>query len=179
MGVIYSSYEYPKDKSKIVKLEDIPTFPTNESSDGTFEVSSQNFALHQTKLRDHFDAQIDNLKSHLNMYFLFDSYDKKNGLILKDLEKKLVQQKKDLLKDTEYKDIMSENISIKNEEIEKQLRYKKIYIFLIVFFIILIIASFIFIVIKLDNYSDYNQGKLLNKKLNTELNQFLKKNIKN
>ena len=34
---------------------------------------------------------------------------------------------------------MSENISIKNEEIEKQLRYKKIYIFLIVFFIILII----------------------------------------
>ena len=67
---------------------------------------------------------------------------------------------------------MSENISIKNEEIEKQLRYRKIYIFLIVFFIILIIASFIFIVIKLDNYSDYNQGKLLNKKLNTELNQF-------
>ena len=30
MGVIYSSYEYPEDKSKIVKLEDIPTFPTND-----------------------------------------------------------------------------------------------------------------------------------------------------
>ena len=40
MGVIYSSYEYPQDKSKIVKLEDIPTYPTNKSSDGTVEVSS-------------------------------------------------------------------------------------------------------------------------------------------
>ena len=77
MGVIYSSYEYPQDKSKIVKLEDIPTFPTNESSNGTVEANKLEFSLHQTKLRDHFDAQIDNLKSHLNMYFLFDSMIKK------------------------------------------------------------------------------------------------------
>ena len=36
------------------------------------------------------------LDSYLNLYQLFDGYDSKNSIVIKDLEKKLINQKNEL-----------------------------------------------------------------------------------
>ena len=66
-------------------------------------------------LDTYFNRQIDKLKQYMNMYFLYDGYDSKNVIILKDLEKKLLNQKKDLKLLYEKKDNLRSNIDYSND----------------------------------------------------------------
>merc|ERR1712216_288363 len=47
-------------------------------------------------VQKHFENQLRMLDSYLNLYQLFDGYDSKNAIVIKDLENKLITQKDEL-----------------------------------------------------------------------------------
>ena len=98
-------------------------------------------------LDTYFNRKIDKLKQYMNMYFLYDGYDSKNVIILKDLEKKLLNQKKDLKLLYEKKDNLRSNIDYSNDTTIKDNKQKNIYIVNIVILVLISIILFMIILV--------------------------------
>jgi hypothetical protein len=113
----------------------------------------------------HFENQIDLLRSYLNLYQLFDGYDSKNSIVLKDLEKKLINQKKELKLLYETRDKLHSNLDYSKLKFEEHKTKKKNFTILITLFAITFFVILFFIVNELRYYllEDYNNiNNLLN-----------------
>lgn len=97
-------------------------------------------------LDNYFDIQIDKLKQYMNMFFLYDGYDSKNFIILKDLEKKLLNQKKDIKLLYEKKDNLRSTIDYSKEEIIEDKNKNTIYIINIIILVLICIILFVIII---------------------------------
>ena len=65
------------------------------------------------------------LDSYLNLYQLFDGYDSKNSVVIKDLEKKLINQKDELKLLYETKDKLHSNLEYSKSRFENHQGKKK------------------------------------------------------
>ena len=92
------------------------------------------------------------------MYFLYDGYDHKNSIILKDLEKKFLNQKKELKLLYERKDKLRSNIDYSTESLLKEEKNNKLYIANIFILVVISIVLFVFIVINLRPYIVINSN---------------------
>ena len=87
------------------------------------------------------------------MYFLYDGYDNKNTIILKDLEKKFVNQKQDLKLLYEKRDKLRSNLDYSKEDLLNQKKKNKLYLANIFILVFISIVLFVAIIIKLRGYS--------------------------
>ena len=91
----------------------------------------------------HFINQIDLLTSYLNLYQLFDGYDSKNSIVIKDLEKKLNNQREELKLLYEARDKLRHNLDDSKYKIENNVgKSKNLNIAIVVFAVSLIIILF-------------------------------------
>ena len=86
------------------------------------------------------------------MYFLYDGYDHKNSVILKDLEKKFLNQKKEIKGLYEKKDKLRSNLDYSNEDLIKENKKNRFYTINI---FILVIISIVLFVVNLINLRPY------------------------
>ena len=135
-------------------------------------------------LEEHFENQVEKLKAYISMYFLYDGYDHKNSVILKDLEKKLVNQKKELKQLYEKKDMLRNNLDESKDDLIKEKKKNKLYVINIFILLIISIVLFVLIIIKLRPYSELDSNSsnnssnnistsFLNKKSNNMLNKLI------
>ena len=92
------------------------------------------------------------------MYFLYDGYDHKNSVILKDLEKKFINQKKELKGLYEKKDQLRSNLDYSNEDLIKENKKNKFYTINIFVLVVISIALFVANVIHLRPYIVINSN---------------------
>ena len=147
MGAI-QSVNYPNDEPQRLELSKLPAISVKKKTNGgEFNVVTNVPEVHV--LEEHFNAQIENLKAYINMYFLYDGYDHKNSIILKDLEKKFLNQKKELKLLYEKKDTLRGNIDYSKEEFIKDENKNKIYIINILILVVISIGLFVGILINI------------------------------
>ena len=156
MGAI-QSVNYPNDEPQRLELSKLPAISVKKKTNGgEFNVVTTVPEVHV--LEEHFNAQIENLKAYINMYFLYDGYDHKNSIILKDLEKKFLNQKKELKLLYERKDKLRSNIDYSTESLLKEEKNNKLYIANIFILVVISIVLFVFIVINLRPYIVINSN---------------------
>ena len=159
MGAI-QSINYPKDSPQKMSANSLPGITSQESisSDGSgVEVILVNKSDIKV-VEKHFKNQMDVLKSYLNMYLLFDGYDNKNTVVIKDLEKKLNNQKKELKELYESRDKLRSNIDYSHLKFNESQSKKKILTILIIIFCISLPIILIFIINELRHYTVINQN---------------------
>ena len=76
------------------------------------------------------------------MYFLYDGYDHKNSVILKDLEKKFINQKKELKGLYEKKDQLRSNLDYSKDDLIKENKNK---FYTINIFVLVVISIVLFV----------------------------------
>ena len=139
MGAAHS-VNYPGEESSnavdnnlpIINLRQTPT-PTsaNNSSSNNSQTSNQLQKSLDTKrniVRSHFKALQEKLETTLKMHLLLDNYENKNSIIIKDLDKKLIIQQKELKDLKESNSKIRQLIDYNRENIDKNSTNKKIVI---------------------------------------------------
>ena len=156
MGAVQSVI-YPNDEPQRLDLSQLPSISIKKRTSGeTIVIASSVPEINV--LEEHFLYQIENLKAYINMYFLYDGYDHKNSIILKDLEKKFLNQKEELKSLYEKKDNLRSNIDYSNEDLVNQKKKNKIYSANIFILVVISIVLFVFIVINLRPYVVINSS---------------------
>ena len=150
MGAVQSVI-YPNDEPQRLDLSQLPAISVKKKTEG------QNIIIATTvpevnALEEHFDAQLENMRAYISMYFLYDGYDHKNSVILKDLEKKFVNQKDELKGLYEKKDKLRSNIDYSNDDLIKEQKKNRFYIINIFVLVVISIALFVANVIHLRPY---------------------------
>ena len=92
------------------------------------------------------------------MYFLYDGYDHKNSVILKDLEKKFINQKKELKGLYEKKDQLRSNLDYSKDDLIKENKKNKFYTINIFVLVVISIVLFVANVIHLRPYVIINSN---------------------
>ena len=158
MGAIQSSIgavKYPNDDPQSLNNNDLPNISTTTNGDGNVEMSKTSYLVEDNEvmginiLEDHFNSQVEKLRAYLNMFFLYDGYDNKNAIILKDLKKNFLIQKKKLKLLYEKKDNLISNIDYSKEEFVKDENKNKIYIINILILVVISIGLFVGILINI------------------------------
>lgn len=182
MGAV-QSYIYPNDEPQRMDISELPSISIRRiQQENRFTILAPVPELHI--LEEHFENQVEKLKAYISMYFLYDGYDHKNSVILKDLEKKLINQKKELKKLYEKKDMLRNNLEESKDDLIKEKKKNKLYVINIFILLIISIVLFILIIIKLRPYSELDSNSsnnssnnistsFLNKKSNNMLNKFI------
>lgn len=153
MGAI-QSINYPNDYPQKLSANDLPEINVEDVlNSGELGQAVRIDSLDIKVIEKHFKNQIQLLKSYLNMYLLFDGYDNKNGIVIKDLEKKLINQKKELKKLYETKDKLMSNLDYTKVKYVENKNKKKIFNILIIIFSITLPIIFIFIINELRHYT--------------------------
>lgn len=158
MGGI-QSVNYPSDYPQKLSPNNLPEITaTNENRGGTTGsvtiVSRGDIKL----VEKHFENQLQMLDSYLNLYQLFDGYDSKNSIVIKDLEKKLLNQKKELKLLYETKDKLHSNLDYSKTKFNKyQNTQRNLNILIIILAISLPIIIF-FILNEFRNYLEYQNN---------------------
>lgn len=163
MGAI-QSVNYPGDYPQKLSPNSLPEISVVNLNTGLNGSSSSVTLVDRGDIKvvqKHFENQLDLLRSYLNLYQLFDGYDSKNSIVLKDLEKKLLNQKKELKLLYETKDKLHTNLDYSKSKFEEHNTKKKnLNILLILFAIIFsVILFFIFNELRyylLENYNINN-----------------------
>ena len=92
------------------------------------------------------------LDSYLNLYQLFDGYDSKNSIVIKDLEKKLINQKKELKLLYETRDKLHTDLDYTKLNYDKLQNKKRNFNILIVILSVSLVILIIFILNEFRNY---------------------------
>lgn len=151
MGAVQSVI-YPNDEPQRLDVSELPSISISKRGTGE-EITIFTTVPEVNVLEEHFKSQLENLKAYINMYFLYDGYDHKNSIILKDLEKKFVNQKRDLKLLYEKRDQLRSNLDYSEEDLLKQKKKNKLYLANIFILVLISIVLFVAIVIKLRGYS--------------------------
>jgi len=94
---------------------------------------------------------VQELKTSMELYLLYDNYNVKNSVIIKDLTKKYENQMKELKKQNEKNDLLSHNINILKNKITKNNNTNTALLVFIIIFVILIILLGVLIYLKYKN----------------------------
>tara|TARA_B100000035_G_C20724882_1_gene432891 strand:+ start:113 stop:589 length:477 start_codon:yes stop_codon:yes gene_type:complete len=156
MGAVQSVI-YPNDEQQRLLTDLIPEISTKKRTKGTVEYIVGGVPEMHV-IEEHFDYQLDKLKAYINMYFLYDGYDNKNSVILKDLEKKFVNQKKELKLLFEKKDKLRSDIDYSKGHFENEKKKNKIMLINIFILVVISIVFFVFIVKNLRAYVIINSN---------------------
>lgn len=151
------SVNYPGEESSnavdnnlpIINLRETP-MPTFNYSDSSFQMSNQlqrSLATKKNIVRSHFKALQEKLESTLKMHLLFDNYENKNSVIIKDLDKKLIIQQKELKDLKESNSKIRQLIDYDRENIDKNSSNKKI-VFAINIILTLSLMTLIILILK-------------------------------
>jgi hypothetical protein len=84
---------------------------------------------------------LEKIKASMDMYLLYDNYNLKNTVIIKDLEKKLLNQNADVKTDSEQIDKLKFNINNLKENIETNTNIK-LYLLIVIILALLLIIIF-------------------------------------
>lgn len=95
--------------------------------------------------------KVQKLKTSMELYLLYDNYNVKNSVIIKDLTKKYENQMKELKKQNEQNDMISHNINILKNKIIKNNNINTTLLVFIIIFVILIILLGVLIYLKYKN----------------------------
>ena len=175
MGAV-QSYIYPNDEPQRMDISELPPIPVRRVR-GVNRITIFTPVPELHVVQEHFESQVEKLKAYISMYFLYDGYDQKNSVILKDLEKKLINQKKELKELYEKKDMLRNNLDDSKEDVIKEKKKNKIYIINIFILLIISIVLFINIIIKLRPYYDGNNINNISKNnISNALNNLVKSN---
>ena len=156
MGAVQSVI-YPNDEPQRLDLSQLPAISIKKKTSGENIIIAT--SVPEVKaLEDHFNSQLENLRAYISMYFLYDGYDNKNAIILKDLEKKFLNQKKELKLMYEKKDQLRSNIDYFNEDLNNEQKKNRFYTINIFVLVVISIALFIAIVIHLRPYIIINSN---------------------
>mgnify|MGYP001393708377 CR=1 FL=1 len=156
MGAVQSVI-YPNDEPQRLDISQLPAISIKKKSNGENIIIATSVP-EVNVLEEHFDAQLENLKAYISMYFLYDGYDHKNTVILKDLEKKFINQKKELKGLYEKKDQLRSNLDYSNEDLIKENKKNKFYTINIFILVVISIALFVANVIHLRPYVIINSN---------------------
>jgi hypothetical protein len=151
MGAVQSVI-YPNDEPQRLEVSELPSISISKRGTGD-EITISTTVPEVNVLEEHFKSQLENLKAYINMYFLYDGYDNKNTIILKDLEKKFVNQKQDLKLLYEKRDKLRSNLDYSKEDLLNQKKKNKLYLANIFILVFISIVLFVAIIIKLRGYS--------------------------
>ena len=163
------SVNYPGEESSnavdnnlpIINLRETP-MPTFNYSDSSFQMSNQlqrSLATKKNIVRSHFKALQEKLESTLKMHLLFDNYENKNSVIIKDLDKKLIIQQKELKDLKESNSKIRQLIDYDRENIDKNSSNKKI-VFAINIILTLSLMTLIILILKKKGLLDPILNKL-------------------
>ena len=86
------------------------------------------------------------------MYFLYDGYDNKNSVILKDLEKKFTNQKKELKLLFEKKDKLRSDLDYSKENLDSKKKKNKL---IIANIFVLVVISLVLLILIIKNLRSY------------------------
>jgi hypothetical protein len=156
MGAVQSVI-YPNDEPQRLDISQLPAISVKKKSNGENIVIATSVP-EVNALEEHFNAQLENLKAYISMYFLYDGYDHKNSVILKDLEKKFINQKKELKGLYEKKDQLRSNLDYSNEDLIKENKKNKFYTINIFVLVVISIVLFVANVIHLRPYVIINSN---------------------
>jgi len=156
MGAVQSVI-YPNDEPQRLDVSQLPAISIKKKSDGE-DIVIVSSVPEVNVLEEHFHNQLENLKAYISMYFLYDGYDHKNSVILKDLEKKFINQKKELKGLYEKKDQLRSNLDYSNEDLIKENKKNKFYTINIFILVVISIALFVANVIHLRPYVIINSN---------------------
>jgi len=92
--------------------------------------------------------KVQKLKTSMELYLLYDNYNVKNSVIIKDLTKKYENQMKELKNQNEKNDMLSHNINILKTKITKNNNTNTALLVFIIIFVILIILLGVLIYLK-------------------------------
>ena len=150
MGAVQSVI-YPNDETQRLDLSDLPAISIKKKTKGeTIYIAAS--VPEVNALEEHFNSQLENMRAYISMFFLYDGYDHKNSIILKDLEKKFINQKKELKLLYEKKDKLKSNIDYSVEDLMKEKKKNKFYTINIFVLVVISIVLFVAIVINLRPY---------------------------
>jgi hypothetical protein len=94
-----------------------------------------------------FNTILDNLekiKRSIDLIMLYDNYNLKNGVIIKDLSKKYNNQLAEIKKRTEYTDLINYDLNVIKNKINKNNKIDKtLLIFIIIFVLLIIVFGFL------------------------------------
>lgn len=150
MGAVQSVI-YPNDEPQRLDVSELPSISISKRGTGE-EITISTTVPEVNVLEEHFKSQLENLKAYINMFFLYDGYDHKNSIILKDLEKKFVNQKQELKLLYEKRDQLRSSLDYSHEDLIKQKKKNKLYLANIFILVVISIVLFVAIVIKLRGY---------------------------
>ena len=148
MGAI-QSVNYPGDYPQKLSPNSLPELTVvnvNTSLDGRPNAMTLVDRGDIKIVEKHFMNQLELLRSYLNLYLLFEGYDSKNSIVVKDLEKKLNTQRQELKLLYESRDKMRRNLDYSKSKYEKHIDKKKNLNILIVLFAITLPVILLFFV---------------------------------
>ena len=97
----------------------------------------------QTTISDIFD-KLEKIKRSIDLIMLYDNYNLKNSVIIKDLSKKSINQLAEIKKRTEYTDLINHELNVIKHKINNNNKTDKtLLIFIIIFVLLIIIFGFI------------------------------------
>ena len=124
-------------------------------------------------VQKHFENQLRMLDSYLNLYQLFDGYDSKNATVIKDLEKKLINQKDELKVLYETRDKLRSNLDYSQKQYDKLLEKRKK---LNIIIVILAIALPILILFIINEFRNYLEGDSVINNIQNNIGNNIKSN---
>lgn len=87
---------------------------------------------------------LEKIKRSIDLIMLYDNYNLKNGVIIKDLSKKYNNQLAEIKKRTEYTDLINHDLNVIKNKINKNNKIDKtLLIFIIIFVLLIIVFGFL------------------------------------
>jgi len=83
---------------------------------------------------------LEKIKRSIDLIMLYDNYNLKNGVIIKDLSKKYNNQLAEIKKRTEYTDLINHDLNVIKNKINKNNKIDKTLLIFIILFVLLIIV---------------------------------------
>lgn len=129
------SVNYHNESSSTSAINNLPIISLRETPIRTFNYNTGSRSRNQinrlldTKkdiARSHFKALQEKLETSLKLHYMFDNYQNKNSIIIQDLDKKLINQEKELKNLKESNSKIRQVIEFDKENIDKNLSNKKI-----------------------------------------------------
>jgi hypothetical protein len=150
------SYQKPTAQSNIDFQYDIDdltsflnySFPTDATNtqitDPNFFKNIRNKVIKNTGDSENIFNNLEKIKRSIDLIMLYDNYNLKNGVIIKDLSKKYNNQLAEIKKRTEYTDLINHDLNVIKNKINKNNKIDKtLLIFIILFVLLIIIFGFL------------------------------------